>query len=374
MTLYAGLMSGTSLDGVDGVLVDWPSDDDPAFRLVAHVHLPFAPALRRELLALSVPGSNELHRAALAANALARVYARTVHDLIGQSGVSVASVRAIGAHGQTVRHNPVAEGGPGYSLQLLNAALLAEICRIDVVCDFRSRDIAAGGQGAPLVPAFHAARFAEPGTAQAILNLGGIANLTLLAKEGRPGGFDCGPGNMLLDLWIERHRGVAFDEGGGWAATGRVIPELLQRMLSEPFFDRVPPKSTGRELFNADWLNAMLASDGAQGHAPKDVQATLVELTARSVSDALIRYLPDAERLYLCGGGALNSHLRTRLEALLPRIVVQATTEVGLPVDQVEAVAFAWLARAFILLVPGNLPQVTGASGPRVLGSLHRAG
>jgi anhydro-N-acetylmuramic acid kinase len=317
MTLYAGLMSGTSLDGVDGVLVEWPSDDDPAFRLVAHVHQSFDTALRRELLALNVPGSNELHRGALAANALARDYALTVQGLIRQSGVSVASVRAIGAHGQTVRHNPDAEGGPGYSLQLLNAALLAEVCRIDVVCDFRSRDIAAGGQGAPLVPAFHAARFSAPGSSQAVLNLGGIANLTLLAKDGQLGGFDCGPGNMLMDLWIERHRGVAFDADGRWAGTGRLIPGLLQRMLTDPFFDCVPPKSTGRELFNADWLAAMLASTGPQGHAPEDVQATLAELTARSISDALNRYLPDTERLYVCGGGAFNGYLRGRLASLL---------------------------------------------------------
>lgn len=374
MTLYAGLMSGTSLDGVDGVLVDWPSGDDAVLRLVAHVHLAFAEPLRSELLALNVAGSNELHRAALAANALARDYARAVHQLLHISGLPRASVRAVGAHGQTVRHNPVVDGGPGYSLQLLNAALLAEMCGIDVVYDFRGRDIAAGGQGAPLVPAFHAARFAAPGLAQAVLNLGGIANLTLLGGDGRLGGFDCGPGNMLMDLWIQRHRGLAYDTGGAWAASGRVIPELLQRMLAEPYFDRAPPKSTGRELFNADWLAAMLVSTGLNGAAPQDVQATLAELTARSASAALTRHLPGAARLLACGGGAFNDHLLARLAALLPRVTVQTTAEVGLPVDQVEAAAFAWLARAFLARTVGNRPEVTGAAGARILGSLHPAG
>lgn len=374
MTLYAGLMSGTSLDGVDGVLVDWPSDNDPAFRLVAHVHEAFAAPLRGELLALSVAGPNELHRSSMAAIDLARRYAQVVRDLLRQSAVSAASVRAIGAHGQTVRHHPPAGGGPGYSVQLLDAALLAELCRIDVVCDFRSRDIAAGGQGAPLVPAFHADRFALPGVSQAILNIGGIANLTLLAKDGRVGGFDCGPGNMLMDLWVQRHRGLAFDEGGRWAAAGRVLPELLQLMSAEAFFDRAPPKSTGRELFNGDWLDALLAPTGSSVRAPEDVQATLAELTARSASDALNRFLPDIERLVLCGGGALNDHLRRRLEALHPGITVQTTAEAGLPVDQVEAAAFAWLARAFVLRKPGNRPEVTGAAGLRILGSLHPAG
>jgi anhydro-N-acetylmuramic acid kinase len=374
MTLYAGLMSGTSLDGVDGVLVDWPSGDDAAFRLVAHVHQAFADPLRSELLALNVAGSNELHRAAVAANALAHDYARTMHRLIQLSGAPPASVRAVGAHGQTVRHNPVVDGGPGYSLQLLNAALLAEMCGIDVVCDFRSRDIAAGGQGAPLVPAFHAVRFAAPGVRQAVLNLGGIANLTLLAGDGHLGGFDCGPGNMLMDLWIQRHRGLAFDASGTWAATGRVIPDLLQRMLAEPYFDCAPPKSTGRELFNADWLSAVVASVASKGHAPEDIQATLAELTARSASDALNRHLPGAEWLHVCGGGAFNGYLLARLEALLPHLTVQTTAEVGLPVDQVEAVAFAWLARAFVSRMPGNRPEVTGAAGSRILGSLHPAG
>ena len=373
MTLYAGLMSGTSLDGVDGVLVDWPSNDDATFRLVAHVHQAFADPLRSELLALNVAGSNELHRAAVAANALARDYAQTVHRLIQSSGAPPASVRAVGAHGQTVRHNPVVDGGPGYSLQLLNAALLAETCGIDVVCDFRSRDIAAGGQGAPLVPAFHAARLAVPGVSQAVLNLGGIANLTLLAGDGHLGGFDCGPGNMLMDLWIQKHRGCAFDADGSWAASGRVIPALLQRMLADPYFDRAPPKSTGRELFNADWLAAAVASVGPAGHAPEDVQATLAELTARSAGDALSRHLPGAGLLHVCGGGARNAYLLGRLAALLPRLTVQTTAAAGLPVDQVEAVAFAWLARAFVSRVPGNRPEVTGAAGARILGSLYPA-
>jgi anhydro-N-acetylmuramic acid kinase len=360
---YIGLMSGTSLDGVDGVLVDFASDI--SMRVLAHRHLPFAAALHDELLVLNGPGADELHRAALAANALSAIYADMVDALLTETGIDCASVIAVGAHGQTVRHRP---GDGHYTIQLLNGALLAERCAIDVVCDFRSRDVAAGGQGAPLVPAFHQALFARPDAEVAVLNLGGIANLTLLAP-GRPvRGFDCGPANVLLDLWCQRHCGTPFDADGAWAAAGRVDDELLGRLRAESYFDAPPPKSTGRDLFNAAWLDARVGTC-----APVDVQATLAELTATSIADDLRRYAPGTAELLVCGGGALNHHLMRRLGALLASVCVVPTDARGLPALQVEACAFAWLARAFVERHAGNLPAVTGARGPRVLGALYPA-
>lgn len=368
--LFIGLMSGTSLDGVDAALTRFDDRAPPA--VLAHRHLPMPPALGRRLLALNRPEGDELHHAALAANALAQLYAQAVAALLAGNGCSPGQVRAVGAHGQTVRHRPGEFDGAGYTIQLLNGALLAELCGIDVVCDFRSRDLAAGGQGAPLVPAFHAAWFGRPGMAQAVLNLGGIANLSLLHADGRVGGFDCGPGNMLLDLWCQRHRGEAYDADGAWARSGRVDPSLLRQWLDEPFLRRVPPKSTGRDLFNAAWLDASLA--GGAPRSPADVQATLAELTAQAAAEALRQHAGATQRLLVCGGGALNGHLMQRLAALLPGIALASTAEAGLPPMQVEAAAFAWLARAFVQREPGNRPEVTGARGPRVLGALYPAG
>jgi len=358
--LYIGLMSGTSLDGVDGVLFD-----ANMLAVCGHVHAPFPAALRDELLALNTPGDNELHRAALAANAMARSYADVVSQLLEATGTKREQVVALGAHGQTVRHRP--DGVDGYTTQLLNGALLAEQARIDVVCDLRSRDVAAGGQGAPLVPAFHRAVFGAAGMDVAALNLGGIANLSLLYADGRTGGFDCGPANCLMDGWIARHRGQAFDADGAWAATGQVLPELLAVLLAEPFFALPPPKSTGRDLFHLDWLDASVASS----QAPQDVQATLLELTARSVADALKAQMPQARTLIACGGGARNGRLMQRLAELLPGVIVESSATRGLPVDQVEAAAFAWLAMCFKEKRPGNLPAVTGAAGLRLLGCLY---
>lgn len=360
--LYVGLMSGTSLDGTDGVLFD-----ATAHRVLGHVHAPFAPALRDELLALNTPGGNELHRAALAANAVARAYADVVSQLLEQTATPRSAIAALGAHGQTVRHQP--GGFDAYTVQLLNGALLAEQAGIDVVCDLRSRDLAAGGQGAPLVPAFHRAVFGHPGEDVAVLNLGGISNLSLLHADGRTGGFDCGPANCLMDGWIARHRGVAFDADGAWAATGQVMPDLLADLLAEPFFALPPPKSTGRDLFHLDWLQPHLPPDSR----PEDVQATLLMLTAQSVADALRAHMPDARRLIACGGGARNGRLMQALTRLLPGVSVSSSEAHGLPVDQVEAAAFAWLAHRFVTRQPGNLPAVTGAAGPRVLGALHPA-
>jgi anhydro-N-acetylmuramic acid kinase len=369
MGWFIGLMSGTSLDGVDGVVARF----DGGIRVAAHSHSPFEAALRDVLLALNRRGDDELHRAALAANALAELYAATTTDLLREAALAPQDVSAIGAHGQTVRHRPGEFDGTGYTLQLLNGALLAERSRIDVVCDLRSRDVAAGGQGAPLVPAFHARCFARPGEDVAVLNLGGIANLSLLPAAGEVTGFDCGPANALLDLWCRQHRAAAFDAGGAWAASGTVHTPLLQGMLAEPFFDRPPPKSTGRDLFNEAWLQQRLAALPAVA-AAADVQATLAELTVRSVTAALLQHAPRTSRLVVCGGGAFNAHLMARLAALLPGVRVVPSADEGVPPEQVEALAFAWLAHQHVRGLPGNLQAVTGARGARVLGARYPAG
>jgi anhydro-N-acetylmuramic acid kinase len=370
--LFIGLMSGTSMDGVDGVLADFSAAGNPG--VLVHRHRPYEAALRAELLRLNQPGDNELHRAALAANAVARCYAAVVRDLLDAAPDAAGTVSAIGAHGQTVRHRPQQFDGRGYTSQLLNGALLAELSHLDVVCDLRSRDVAAGGQGAPLVPAFHAARFGSAGMHVAVLNLGGIANLTLLPGDGRPvTGFDCGPGNVLLDLWCEQHLGASLDDGGRWAAGGRVDAALLARLLDEPFFRQPPPKSSGRDLFHRAWLDAKLA--GLRSAIPaQDVQATLAELTVAAAVAALAQPGAATRQLHVCGGGAFNDHLMARLRAQLPGVAVSTTASAGVPPDQVEALAFAWLAHAFVHRQPGNLAAVTGAAGPRVLGALYPAG
>ncbi len=367
-------MSGTSLDGVDGVLVQALSGQS-GLQVLQHHHQALPGPLRAALLALNTPATNELHLAALAANGLSRCYADAVAALLGAAGVAPAAVCAVGAHGQTVRHRPGEFDGTGYTLQLLNGALLAEHCGIDVVCDFRSRDVAAGGQGAPLVPGFHAAVFHQPGLPQALLNLGGIANLTLLDGQGGVRGFDCGPGNALMDAWCQQHLGHDFDDQGAWAAAGQVDAALLAALLDEPFLALAPPKSTGRDLFHPAWLDARLLAAGTLARAlpAADVQASLAELTVRAAVQALQAHLPSARRLLVCGGGAYNQHLMRRLAALLPGVAVASTDSAGLPPLQVEAAAFAWLARAFVQRQPANCPDVTGAVGLRVLGALYPA-
>jgi len=369
MAWTIGLMSGTSLDGVDGVLADLGDDARPR-SAVFHRHRAFAPALRSELLALNRRGEpDELHRAALAANGVAETYAALVSDLLGDAALDAGQVHAIGAHGQTVRHQPGLYDGTGYTIQLLNPALLAERCGIDVVADLRSRDVAAGGQGAPLVPAFHAARFAVPGVETAVLNVGGIANLTLLPAEGAVRGFDCGPGGALMDHWAQQHLGQPFDAEGAWAAGGQTDAGLLATLMGEPFLQLPPPKSTGRDLFHPAWLAQALSRH--PGLAPQDVQATLLAFTAQAASDALRREAPRTARLRVAGGGAFNSALMQALTQRLAPVDVQTTAADGVPPDQVEALAFAWLAQAFMAGRPGNLPAVTGAAGPRRLGALY---
>jgi anhydro-N-acetylmuramic acid kinase len=368
-SLFIGLMSGTSLDGVDGVLASF-SGDEP-IRTLGTAYLPFPAELRDAFMALQAPGDNEIHREALAANALARHYAACVTQLLGQTGLRPDAVAAIGAHGQTVRHRPEL----GYTRQTGNPALLAELSSIDVIADFRSRDIAAGGQGAPLVPAFHEAVFGKRGETRVVANIGGIGNISVLEKGEKIIGFDTGPGNVLLDAWISRHLGKAYDADGAWGASGRVIPSLLDGLLDEPFLKLPPPKSTGRDLFHADWLAGKL--DIVPDAAPEDVQATLVMFTATTLADAIKTWAPQAAAVYVCGGGAYNGHLMRRLqEALLAhghRAGVHSTAVLGVSPNHVEALAFAWLARCHVERIPGNLPSVTAARGPRILGALYPA-
>jgi anhydro-N-acetylmuramic acid kinase len=353
-------MSGTSLDGVDAVLLDLAG---PKPAPLGHVHRAFAPALRAELLALNVAGGGELERAALCANELARAYAAAIADLLAAASVDRRALHAIGCHGQTLRHRPQA----GITLQIGNAALLAELTGIRVVADFRSRDVAAGGQGAPLAPAFHAVMFASAIEDRIVLNLGGMANLSWLPADGRLAGFDTGPGNCLMDLWAQKHLRRALDENGAWASGARPDTGLLGALLAEAYFCLPPPKSTGRDLFNAAWLESRLPPD----INPQIVQATLLELTAQSVTQAMRLNFPGAQRLIACGGGVRNGALIARLSGLLSPMPVDSSARHGIDPMQVEAAAFAWLARQTVQGKAGNVPAVTGARGPRILGAIY---
>jgi anhydro-N-acetylmuramic acid kinase len=369
--LYIGLMSGTSLDGVDGVIVDFTNTQRP--QVVQYACAPFDPILKAALLALNSADHNELHNAALAANALVRVYAQVVESLLTQAKMIPTDIQALGAHGQTVRHRPGEFDATGYTLQINNPALLAELTGVTVVADFRSRDVAAGGQGAPLVPAFHQEMFACLGDAHGggvcVLNIGGISNISVLGSPVI--GFDCGPGNALIDYWCQLHTGQPYDADGQWAASGQVNPSLLQVLMAEPFLSQAPPKSTGRDLFNASWLNQSLAS--FTHFSPVDIQATLTEFTAKCCAMSLHAHAKRCNKLLVCGGGALNGHLMQRLQAALPEVAVASSADFGLPPLQVEATAFAWLARKTMRQETGSLKSVTGARGPRILGAIYPA-
>ena len=368
---YIGLMSGTSLDGIDAVLAKiGPNGQTSAVEAVC---MSFAPDLRKALFELQTPGPNELDRERRAGNALALAYAEAVVTLLNKANLQAFDITAIGAHGQTVRHQPHL-GDLAYTHQTLNPALLAEKTGIDVIADFRSRDLAAGGQGAPLVPAFHAQQFSATKNI-AVLNIGGIANLTLLPNGGEITGFDCGPGNMLMDAWIHQHQGNAFDENGKWALQGKVNTELLARMLSDPFFAKAPPKSTGRDDFHLNWLQEKL---GDVNHSIEDVQATLLHLSAHSALEALVRHAPQTQKLIVCGGGARNQALMNLLKVKAQHffkepLEITTSDSVGIDPQLVEGLAFAWLAWAHKEKRPANLPAVTGAKGPRILGACYPA-
>ncbi|MFP5390763.1 MAG: anhydro-N-acetylmuramic acid kinase [Gammaproteobacteria bacterium] len=361
-TLYIGLMSGTSMDGVDGVLADFGGN---AIRTIESAFVAFPADLRAELMALQAWGENEIEREAIAANKLAACYAECVEALLRHAP---GRVQAIAVHGQTIRHRP----DLGFTRQTNNPALLAELTGIDVIADFRTRDVAAGGQGAPLVPAFHMARFGQRGQTRVVVNIGGIANISVLHADGRVGGFDTGPGNVLMDGWIARHQGRAYDEDGAWAATGRVNQTLLAALLEERYFGMAPPKSTGRDLFRLDWLDARLK--GCPALPPEDVQATLTHLTALTIARGIHHEAARVQSVYVCGGGACNGTLLRELAtALGGGTTVESTAALGVAPNRVEALAFAWLGYRFVQREPGNLPAVTGAQGERVLGALYPA-
>lgn len=363
---YLGLISGTSADSIDAVLVSF-SRGVPQL-LASHAH-PWPAALRERMLALAQD------EATIDLDAFGRLdveighgFADAALHLLEQSGAPARTVRAIGSHGQTLRHRPL--GRHPFTLQLGDPSVIAERCGIEVVADFRRADIAAGGQGAPLLPALHAMLLARPGHVRVILNLGGIANITVLGADGSVQGFDTGPANGLLDAWCLRQRHEPFDRDGAYAASGRVDATLLAALLADPYFALPPPKSTGREHFHLGWLAThprLAALD------PADVQATLLELTARSVATAIAQSAPAAEEVLACGGGVHNGALMRRLGELLAPSVLLSTSRYGIDPDFLEATAFAWLARQRLLGLPGNLPAVTGARGPRVLGAIYPA-
>ena len=372
---FIGLMSGTSLDGADGVLAQIGAGGQ--VRVLAHAFVAFEAPFKATLMALNQSGPDELHHSALAGNQIARHYAEVVHALLRQSGLQAQDITAVGAHGQTVRHRPLSfDGDPskqqaavGYTLQLNNPSLLAELSGIDVVADFRSRDLAAGGQGAPLVPAFHHGVFAQPDVCVAVLNIGGISNLSVLHPGALVTGWDCGPGNALMDFWCATHTGLPFDRDGAWAASGQINANLLAALLQEPFLHQAPPKSTGRDLFNPAWLAQHIESHADLSAV--DVQATLTEYTAVACAKDVMRHAPEATTLIVCGGGALNGRLMQQLAWHLPQLQVMSSEARGLPPLQVEAAAFAWLAYKTMRRETASLPSVTGARGARVLGAIY---
>lgn len=361
--LYIGIMSGTSLDGIDISLVDI----DSQCRLVASHYVPMPPQLKLELLSLCSSGADEINRAALAEQKWARLAAQGVAKILADTHTSAEQIRAIGSHGQTIRHEPAQQ----FTVQIGSPALLTELTDICVVTDFRSRDVAAGGQGAPLVPAFHEMLFQQQAKPCAILNIGGFSNVTLLAEQQDTYGFDCGPGNVLMDAWIQHSKNAPFDQDGAWAASGTVNQPLLAMMLQEPFFATQGPKSTGRELFNLDWLLDLLSQHNPI--AEQDVQATLCELTAHSIAESIQFAQADTKAVWVCGGGAHNYDLLERLRRLLPHCSVASTDSIDVSADWMEAMAFAWLAHCCLEGIPANRPAVTGANGLRVLGAIYPA-
>ncbi|WP_462379979.1 anhydro-N-acetylmuramic acid kinase [Pseudomonas sp. Marseille-QA0892] len=362
MTYHIGLMSGTSLDGLDIALIDLEGSH---VKLLATQYTTMPEPLKRDLLALCAPGSNEIARTAIAENQWAMLAASAVNQLLSDNDLSSDEICAIGSHGQTIRHEP----SRGFTVQIGNPALIAELTGITVVSDFRRRDVAAGGEGAPLVPAFHQAIFGRADRHRAVLNIGGFSNVSLLGESVL--GFDCGPGNALMDGWIHRHRGDPYDQNGEWAASGQAVQSLLTRLLAEPFFAKRGPKSTGRELFNLPWLDVHLQE--LPDLAPEDVQATLLELTARCIAASITAVDRPIDDVLVCGGGAHNVQLMRRLAQLMPEAIVSTTDNEGVPSDWVEAMAFAWLAHRCLERQPGNEPRVTGAKGLRVLGAIYPA-
>lgn len=360
--LFIGLMSGTSLDGVDAVLAEF--NEQTWTQAVAHTFIPYPTDIKEKILSLQTIQLDELNKINQLSNTLSLIYAEAVNALLHENQLISSQIRAIGCHGQTIRHAPE----QGFSIQIGNLALLAELTQINVVGDFRSRDVAAGGQGAPLVPAFHQSVFAGA-EERAILNIGGIANLSILPVSKPSFGFDTGPGNMLMDAWVHKNWKKDFDTDGLLAKQGAILSSLTQSLLLEPFFSLPPPKSTGRDLFNLVWLTKYL--DGTEN--PYDVLATLLNVTSLGITNALMQYAPNTKNVYICGGGTNNPQLIKSIKKNLPTMGIKSTQELGLPTQWVEAAAFAWLAQCFATKQPGNLPHATGAKGARILGAWYPA-
>lgn len=362
--IYIGLMSGTSMDGIDAVLADF-SQDTP--RLIAHHQQPYPDDLRKQLISLCQPGENEIDRLGEADIQVANVFADATLNLLKRCNISAKEVKAIGSHGQTIRHRPTFKNP--FTLQIGDPNTLSQRSGITTVADFRRRDMAVHGQGAPLVPAFHKELFQHPEINRVILNIGGIANITWLPYHPAQQmlGFDTGPGNTLLDHWISTQQSLDYDSNGHWAASGKVAPELLTLLISDPFFAQRPPKSTGTDYFNLDWLQ----DKSTAPQVPRDIQATLSELTASSIASAIRKYCSQADELLVCGGGVHNSDLMSRLEIHLPDLQVSSTMRLGVDPDWIEAMAFAWLAKQTLEGKPGNLPAATGAQQAVVLGGIY---
>ena len=362
--LYIGLMSGTSLDGIDACLISL--DEDDQLLLVDTLFTAFPAQLRSDIELVSRKTNDNLHALATLDHALADCYASCVKQLLRQADTDAAKITAIGCHGQTVRHCP--DCNPPYSIQLGNPHRLTTHTGITTVADFRQADIAAGGQGAPLAPRFHHFLFAQAGKTTAAVNLGGIANISVLHADGSISGFDTGPANTLMDQWISQHKNESYDRDATWAGGGKVNQELLERLLAEPWLQLAPPKSTGPERFNLDWL-----AEKMQGYecAAVDVQRTLCEFSACTIAAAIQAYASDAGELVLCGGGAHNPLLRQRIDELLPGIQLKMSDAYGITPDWIESVMMAWLAHRALNRLPGNVPAVTGASRELVLGTIY---
>jgi len=370
-SLYVGLLSGTSMDGIDAALVDCA--DGKIQLLATHEH-PMPETVRNAIAAISHDGDNEIERLGVLDRELGALFGNAVQALLASANRRAEEIAAIGSHGQTIRHRPPSAGhcaATAFTLQVGDPNSIAEHTGITTVADFRRRDIAAGGEGAPLAPAFHAAAFAAPGQHRAVVNIGGIANATLLAGEELLGGFDTGPGNTLLDQWVQLHEGRSYDRDGNWSSEGEVIPALRDRLLADPYFTRSGPRSTGKEHFNMAWLDRALEQLPAQ--SPRDVQATLADVTAQSIADGLSNTDFTAEAVYVCGGGARNTDLMRRLYQKLAPATLETTVALGIEPEWVEAAAFGWLACRAIAGLSGNAAAVTGAAGPRILGGIYPA-
>jgi anhydro-N-acetylmuramic acid kinase len=358
-SLLFGVMSGTSLDGIDIVLIN---QNNKSIKIIEFIHMPYNTKIRKDFLTLHSGHNSDLEHSIQLSLSHAKITSNGIIKILKKHKLNAKNIKCIGYHGQTIRHYPEC----GYSVQLGSANLLAELTNITVVSDFRNRDIVAGGQGAPLVPAFHNEFFFKKNKNRVIINIGGISNITYLPANKNVIGFDCGPGNILLDHWIKIRHNKNFDNLGKWAKSGKVIEDLLLNFQKDLFFKKRPPKSTGRELFNIDWINKF----NVKNYHPEDIQRTLLELTALTINEAITKFCSDVDEIYICGGGSKNKFLIERVGEI-SGVNINTTDKLKIPPQQVEAIAFAWLAKKCIQKQYNNSPTITGSSGPRILGAIH---